>query len=82
MGGASRPLGLTFPRSCVGGDFNVIRRRLEKLWGSRVTPSIRCFDEFTRESELIDPPLIMPLLLGQICKLSLFVKGLTDSCFK
>ena len=62
--------GLTFPRWCVGGDFNVIRSS-EKLGGSRVTPSMRCFDEFIRESELIDPPLNN----ASICKLCLFVKG-------
>ena len=49
--------GLTFLRWCVGGDFNVIRRSSEKLGGSRVTPSMRSFDEFITESELIDPPL-------------------------
>ena len=49
--------GLTYPSWCVGGDFNVIRRRSEKLGGSRVTSSMRDFDGFIRESELHDPPL-------------------------
>lgn len=41
---------------CVDGDFNVIRTS-EKLEGSKLTPSMRDFDEFIRESELSDPPL-------------------------
>ncbi|KAJ9678261.1 hypothetical protein PVL29_022996 [Vitis rotundifolia] len=49
--------GLTFPSWCVGGDFNVIRRRSEKLGGSRFTSSMRDFDGFIRECELHDPPL-------------------------
>ena len=49
--------GLTYPSWCVGGDFNVIRRRSEKLGGSRVTSSMRDFDGFIRESELHDSPL-------------------------
>ncbi|RVW63565.1 hypothetical protein CK203_062462 [Vitis vinifera] len=35
--------GLTYPSWCVGGDFNVIRRRSEKLGGSGVTSSMRDF---------------------------------------
>ncbi|RVW33139.1 putative ribonuclease H protein [Vitis vinifera] len=42
---------------CVGGDFNVIRRRSEKLDGSGFTSSMRDFDGFIRECELHDPPL-------------------------
>ena len=38
--------GLASPRWCVGGDFNVIRRSLEKLGGSRLTPSMKDFDDF------------------------------------
>ncbi|RVW26228.1 Transposon TX1 uncharacterized 149 kDa protein [Vitis vinifera] len=49
--------GLTFPLWCVGGDFNVIRRRSEKLGGFRFTSSMRDFDGFIRECELHDPPL-------------------------
>ncbi|RVW90164.1 putative mitochondrial protein [Vitis vinifera] len=49
--------GLTYPSWCVGGDFNVIRSRSEKLGGSGVTSSMRDFDGFIRESELHDPPL-------------------------
>ena len=37
---------LTFSSWCVRGDFNVIRRRSEKLGGSRLTSSMRDFDGF------------------------------------
>ena len=50
-------VGLSSPRWCVGGDFNVIRRNLEKLGGSRLTPSMKEFDDFIRDCELIDSPL-------------------------
>ncbi|RVW25910.1 putative mitochondrial protein [Vitis vinifera] len=49
--------GLTFPRWCVGGDFKVIRRISEKMGDSRLTVNMKCFDEFIRESGLLDPPL-------------------------
>ena len=49
--------GLSFTFWCVGGDFNVIRRILEKLGGSNLTSSMRDFDGFIRGCELIDPPL-------------------------
>ena len=49
--------GLSFPFWCVGGDFNVIRRISKKLGGSSLTSSIRDFDGFIRDCELIDPPL-------------------------
>ncbi|KAL6334471.1 hypothetical protein AAG906_016011 [Vitis piasezkii] len=49
--------GLSFSCWCVGGDFNVIRRSSEKLGGSSLTPSMRDFDDFIRECELLDPPL-------------------------
>ena len=39
------------------GGFNVIRRISKKLSGSRITPSMKDFDKFIKESELIDPPL-------------------------
>ncbi|RVX16267.1 putative mitochondrial protein [Vitis vinifera] len=42
---------------CVGGDFNVIRRISEKMVDSRLTVNMRRFDEFIRESGLLDPPL-------------------------
>ncbi|RVW86687.1 LINE-1 retrotransposable element ORF2 protein [Vitis vinifera] len=45
--------GLTFPRWCVGGDFNVIRRISEKRGDSRLTVNMRRFDEFIRESEAL-----------------------------
>ncbi|KAJ9670902.1 hypothetical protein PVL29_027069 [Vitis rotundifolia] len=48
--------GLTFPLWCVGGDFNVIRRRSEKLGGSSFTSSMRDFDGFIRDCELFDSP--------------------------
>ncbi|RVW29710.1 hypothetical protein CK203_105775 [Vitis vinifera] len=38
-------MGLTFPRWCVGGDFNVIRRISEKMGDSRLTINMRRFDE-------------------------------------
>ena len=49
--------GLSSPRWCVGGDFNVIRRSSKKLGGSSLTPSMRDFDDFIREYEWLDPPL-------------------------
>ncbi|RVW35116.1 hypothetical protein CK203_085887 [Vitis vinifera] len=49
--------GLASPRWCVGGDFNVIRRSSEKLGGSRLTPSMKDFDDFISDYELIDLPL-------------------------
>ena len=51
---------LTFPKWCVGGDFNVIRRILEKLGGARLTSSIMDFDNLVKECQLIDPPLRNP----------------------
>ncbi|RVX23043.1 LINE-1 retrotransposable element ORF2 protein [Vitis vinifera] len=50
-------VGLASPRWCVGGDFNVIRRSSEKLGGSRLTPSMKDFDDFISDCELIDLPL-------------------------
>ena len=49
--------GLAYPKWCVGGDFNVIRRSVEKLGGSRITLNMRRFDELIRELELFDTPL-------------------------
>ena len=49
--------GLSFLLWCVGGDFNVIKRSLEKLSGSSLTSSMKDFDSFIRECELLDPPL-------------------------
>ena len=49
--------GLSSPCWCVGGDFNVIRRSSEKLGGFSLTPSMKDFDDFIRECELIDSPL-------------------------
>ena len=49
--------GLTFLLWCVGGDFNVIRRSSKKLGVSNLTSSMRDFDSFIRECELLDPPL-------------------------
>ncbi|RVW96870.1 putative ribonuclease H protein [Vitis vinifera] len=70
--------GLTFPRWCVGGDFNVIRRISEKMGDSRLTVNMRRFDEFIRESGLLDPLLGMRLLHGQTCKSILFARGRID----
>ncbi|RVW76018.1 hypothetical protein CK203_055322 [Vitis vinifera] len=60
--------GLTYPSWCVGGDFNVIRRRSEKTGGSGVTSSMRDFDGFIRESELHDPPLRNASFTCQTCR--------------
>ena len=49
--------GLSFPLWCVGGDFNVIRRSSKKLSDSSLTSSMKDFDGFVRECELLDPPL-------------------------
>ena len=48
---------LSFLLWCVGGDFNVIKRSSEKLGGSSLTSSMKDFDSFIRECELLDPPL-------------------------
>ncbi|KAJ9678120.1 hypothetical protein PVL29_022881 [Vitis rotundifolia] len=53
----SEIFGLSSPCWCVGGDFNVIRRSSEKLGGVSLTSSMKDFDDFIRENELIDPPL-------------------------
>ena len=45
----------------------------------RLNPSVRCLDEFIRESQLIDPPLRNATFTCQICKL-LFARGWMDSC--
>ncbi|RVW74640.1 hypothetical protein CK203_052072 [Vitis vinifera] len=50
-------VGLASPRWCVGGDFNVIRRSSEKMGGSRLTPSMKDFDDFISDCGLIDLPL-------------------------
>ena len=49
--------GISFPLWCIGGDFNVIGRSSEKLGGSSLTSSMKDFDDFIRECELLDPPL-------------------------
>ena len=49
--------GLSFPLWCVDGDFNVIRRSSKKLGGSSLTSSMRDFDGFIKDCELLDPPL-------------------------
>ena len=49
--------GISFPLWCIGGDFNIIRRSLEKLGGSSLTSSMKDFDDFIRECELLDPLL-------------------------
>lgn len=41
----------------VGGGFNVIRRILDKSGGSRLTPRTKDFDEFIKDSKLVDHPL-------------------------
>ena len=49
--------GISFPLLCVGGDFNIIRRSSEKLGGSSLTSSMKDFDGFIRDCELLDPLL-------------------------
>lgn len=49
--------GLCSPYWCVGGDFNVVRQVSEKLNGVSTNRSMRDFDSFIRECELIDLPL-------------------------
>ena len=68
FGGAVRPFGLTFPSWCVGGDFNVIRRRSEKLGGSGFTSSMRDLMVLLENANYMIPHYGMPLLLGQTCK--------------
>ena len=72
--------GLAYQKWCVGGDFNMIRRSDEKLGGTRLTLNMRYFDELIRDLKLFDPPLEMLLLLGQICKMFLFVRNWIDFC--
>ncbi|KAM2601691.1 hypothetical protein FF1_039826 [Malus domestica] len=50
--------GLCSPRWCVGGDFNVVRFENEKSNGGRPTASMRIFNQFIQDSELIDPDLL------------------------
>ena len=47
--------GLSFPRWCVGGDFNVIRRISEKLGKTILTFNMRCFDEFIGRVACLTP---------------------------
>ena len=68
--------GLTFPKWCVVGDFNEIRRIFEKLGASRLTLNMGCFDEFMRESELIDPPLRNAAFTWSNMQDALICKGL------
>ncbi|RVW72665.1 hypothetical protein CK203_056566 [Vitis vinifera] len=68
LGGAIRHFWPFFSFMVCGGDFNVIRRSSEKLGGSSFTSSMRDFDGFIRDCELLDPPYGMPLSLGQTCK--------------
>ena len=49
--------GISFPFWCVGSDFNVIRRISINLGDSSLTSSMRDFDDFIRDYELLDPPL-------------------------
>lgn len=76
---ASIPFWSNFSEMACLGDFNVIRRILEMLGGSRLTPSMRVFDEFKRESELVDPALRNAFSFDQTCKKFPFSKGWIDS---
>ena len=53
----SNIFGLPSPCWCVGWNFNIIRRSSKKLGGSSLTPSMKDFDDFIRDCELIDSPL-------------------------
>ena len=55
--GATTPYWPNISELVHQGGFNVIRRISKKLSGSRITPSMKDFDKFIKESELIDPPL-------------------------
>ena len=46
------------PNWCVGGDFNIVRFSHEKFPQERATRSMRRFDEFIKEAELRDIPLV------------------------
>ena len=61
---------------CVERDFNVIRRISEKLGDSRLTFNMRCFDEFIRESGLLDPPLRNAAFTWSNMQDALICKGL------
>ena len=41
----------------MGGDFNVVRRISKKLGGSSLTSSMRDFDGFIKDCELLDSSL-------------------------
>ena len=69
--------GLAYLKWCIGRDFNVIRRSIEKLAGYRITLNLRRFDELIRELELFDPLLEMLLSLGQIYRMFLFARDWT-----
>lgn len=49
--------GLRSPKWVLGGDFNVVRLVAEKLYGVRITRSMRDFDAFIRDCSLRDIPL-------------------------
>ena len=58
LGGAFRHFfTFLFPLWCVGDDFNVIRKSSKKLGGSSLTSSMKDFDSFIRDCELLDPSL-------------------------
>ena len=49
--------GISFPLWRVGGDFNVVRRISEKMGGSSLISSMRDFNGFIKDCELVYPPL-------------------------
>ena len=49
--------GISFPLWRVGSDFNVVRRISEKMGGSSLISSMRDFNGFIKDCELVYPPL-------------------------
>ncbi|KAJ0100234.1 hypothetical protein Patl1_19749 [Pistacia atlantica] len=49
--------GLCSPNWCLGGDYNLVRFISEKSNGGRESSSMRLFNSFVKETELIDPEL-------------------------
>ncbi|RVW53508.1 Transposon TX1 uncharacterized 149 kDa protein [Vitis vinifera] len=57
LNGYGTGLGFFLKPGAGSGDFNVIRSSSEKLGGSSFTSSMKNFDGFIRDCELLDPPL-------------------------
>ena len=57
-----------------GRNYVIIRKATKKSGGSRISTSMREFDNIIRECELVDPSL-RNASLSQICKIPLFARG-------